>query len=215
MAINFAGLSVPKPLIVNVLLPFVNTNLSSVKISVEPSVLIKTYLSSSKGKKVNSSEPEITAPVEFEEIVTSNCFLIVRLESVKSTEETFCFGRTVYNVLSNASWKLEDRILKSLGLISVVGRLPSQIPDTDVTLDSVSEFCDTDSTLENVGTDNPGFEYATKLPTVAIPTKYFDKSALVTVLIPPEPALMFTRPITLFELWITSPLNVDAAPTIP
>ncbi len=87
----------------------------------------------SKPKTVEqqSREPEETAPVELEAMSTSNCFLIVKVESVKSTEATFCFGRTVNKVLSNPSWKLEDKIVKSLGLISELGRPPSQ---TSVTL---------------------------------------------------------------------------------
>ena len=131
VAINFAGLLVPKPLIVTVVPPLPNTNLSALSASVVPSVLIRTYLSSSKGKKVSKAEPEETAPVELEAMSTSNCFLIVKVESVKSTEATFCFGRTVNKVLSNPSWKLEDKIVKSLGLISELGRPPSQ---TSVTL---------------------------------------------------------------------------------
>ena len=86
---------VPSPLIVIVAPPEPNVNLSALNASVTPSVLIRTYLSSSKGKKVSRAEPEETEPVELAVILTSNCFLIVKLESVRSTEAIFCFGRIV------------------------------------------------------------------------------------------------------------------------
>ena len=118
------------------------------------------------------------------------------MDVVKSTEATFLLGKTVYKVLSTDDWKFDVKILKLLGLILVVGRAPSQTPDTVVTPEITIEFCDIDTTLEKVGTDNPGFEYDTIFPTVAIPTKYFVGSALVTVLTPTLEALILTRPIS-------------------
>ena len=104
VAINLAGLSPPKPLIVISVEPVLKLILSAESDSVVPSVLIKTYLSSSKGKNVSKESPLLIAPVEELVIVTSNCFLIVIEELVKSTLEIFLLGKGVNNVLSVEDW---------------------------------------------------------------------------------------------------------------
>ena len=78
-------------------LPFVNVNLSDVKVSVVPSALIKLYLSSSNGKNVVLS-PAVTAPVSCcvdALIATLNTFLIARVASLKSTSDIRDFGNGV------------------------------------------------------------------------------------------------------------------------
>ena len=80
-------------------------------------------------------------------IVTSNCFLIVILLSVKSTLEISVLGNLVYKVLSKEDWNCEVSILKLDGLIDpevaspaiTVGNPPSHIPATVVTPEIVKE----------------------------------------------------------------------------
>ena len=89
--------SAPILLICKVPLPFVNVNLSDVKVSVVPSALIKLYLSSSNGKNVVLS-PAVTAAVSASVdalIATSNTFLIARVASLKSTYYMRYFGNGV------------------------------------------------------------------------------------------------------------------------
>lgn len=119
-----------------------NENLSGVNSSVVPFSLTRTYLSSSKGRK-NWFAPEEIGPVELDVIVTSNCFLIIRSASVKSTDAIFCFGRYVYKVLSEDNCCFVTSILKSFGLIFDVGSPPSQIPITVVTPIIDSAFWET------------------------------------------------------------------------
>ena len=88
VAINLAVVLEPNPFIVSSFDPEVNTNLSVLKDSVCPSYLISTYLSSSNGKNVSLS-PATMVPVEFEEIVTINSFLMVKLEFAKSNVDIF------------------------------------------------------------------------------------------------------------------------------
>jgi hypothetical protein len=86
------------------------------------------------------------------------------------------------------------RILKSDGLIVLVGSelLITNTLKTVVTPLIVREFIDTVSTFANVFVDKPGFENATIFPVDATPTNI--KSDEVTVLIPPEPAVIETCP---------------------
>ena len=81
-------------------------------------------------------------------------------------------------------------ILKSDGLISEVGRPPSATSVTVVTPLIVRELKETDSILAKVLAVKPGFENATRFPTVAIPTKIVFVAD--TVLIPPLLAVMLT-----------------------
>ena len=107
MAINVHPVvAVPKPSICNTVLPVVNWNMSSVKATVVPSDLMKTYLSSSNGKN-DSFTPEVTAAESWPnpvlgliETSTSNAFLIVYKEFVRSTSEMKVLGIKVYNLLS-------------------------------------------------------------------------------------------------------------------
>ena len=192
--------------------PFEKTNLSALKLSVTPSSVMRTYLSSSKDRNVSSDSARIVF-VALLEIVTSYCFLIVREELVRSVEATFLFGKVVYKVLSEEDWKLEKRILKSLGLILEEGRAPSHTPETVVIPEIVKELWDTVSIFAKVLTWRPGFENATIFPTVAIPEKM--KSEEVTVLIPPPSAVISTWPILKSGDCLTSAVKVDALPTIP
>ena len=86
-------------------------------------------------------------PVVPSVILTSNCFLIVIWEFVRSTDLTLFLGNSVYKLLSSEEWKREDNILKLDGLIVVKGNPPSQIPQTVVPPEIVKEFLDTLSTL--------------------------------------------------------------------
>ena len=118
--------------------PVLKLILSAESDSVNPSpVLTKTYLSSSKGKNVSDASPLLRAPVEPSVMVTSNCFLIVKEELVKSTSATSLLGNTVNKLLSVEDWNWEVSILKLEGLIILVGRPPSHTPVTVVTPDIV------------------------------------------------------------------------------
>ena len=75
-----------------------------------------------------------------------------------------------------------------------------------------NEFLDTLSTLANVTVESPALVNDTVLPEVAIPTKL--KSVEVTVLIPPDAAVMLTNPTLAITDCLTSALNVPAAPTV-
>ena len=212
VAINFALPLPESPFIVRELDPFVNTNLSALRGSVWPSSLTNTYLSSSNGKNV-SLLPAFIIPVEFDVIVTSNCFLIVKFELVKSTFEIYDFGRTVYKELSSDTCKDVETTLKSDGVISDSGKEPSHIPVTVVTPLIVKDLSDTDRTLAKVFVEKPGFENATKFPTSTKPTKkVFD---VVTVLIPEDPSDIFTWPIEIAGVCNVSAVKVYALPTIP
>ena len=109
VAINFASSfldkSVPTLNISKILVPeafVLIENLSDVKTSVTPSSLTKEYLSSSKGKKVSLGPDTTTDVKESVEwfIVTSNDFLIVITEFVKSISLINFLGVSVYKVLS-------------------------------------------------------------------------------------------------------------------
>ena len=117
-------------------------------------------------------------------IVTSNCFLIVIWELVKSTLEILSLGNCVYKLLSSEFWNLEESILKLDGLIVLIGRPPSHIPVTLLTPDIVKECCATLSTFAKETVLFPGFVYWTIFPTVAIPLKNLLGSVKVTVDIP-------------------------------
>ena len=67
------------------------SNLSSDSGSSVPSVLARTYLSSSNGKKIRFV-PALTVPVELLEIFTVYSFLNTIEELVRSTDSTFRFG---------------------------------------------------------------------------------------------------------------------------
>ena len=120
-------------------------NLSALNDSKVPSDLTRTYLSSSKGKNVSFAD----ATSVFDwllEIVTANSFLIVRFESVRSTEAIKFLGSLVYNVLSVEVWKEDPRIARSLTEFAAEGGEPSQIPVTVVTPVTTMEFWDTETT---------------------------------------------------------------------
>ena len=153
--------------------------------------------------------PASTAPVEFDVIVTSNCLLIVKLDSVKSTLAIFCFGSGVYKVLSVDDSSRVVNILKSDGLISDAGRAPSQIPITVVIPLSVRLSLATLVILAKVFVDSPGFENATRFPTVAIPTNRV--SEVVTVLIPPLTPVILTCPILVDVDCVVSAVNVRSS----
>ena len=93
-------LSVPRFLICRDF-PFAETsNLSALSCSVFPSDLIRTYLSSSNGRKtspVPASTATDSCPLA---ISTLKVFLIVIVDSEISTAATFGFGKGVYRVLS-------------------------------------------------------------------------------------------------------------------
>ena len=157
VAINLAALLLPKPLIVISVDPVLKLILSAESDSVPPKsstpfpVLIKTYLSSSKGKNVSSTLPLLTAPVELLVIDTSNSFLITIDDPVRSTLDIFLLGRAVYKLLSVEDWNWDVSILKLEGLIApellspaiIVGKPPSQIPATVVTPDKVNDLWET------------------------------------------------------------------------
>ena len=90
----------PKLPICNVLPPFVMINLSPVNTSVTPSVLIKEYLSASKGK-YTSFYPALTILVLPSTILTVYALLILRFAFVKLTFDIFSLGRRVNKVLSD------------------------------------------------------------------------------------------------------------------
>ena len=75
--------------------PFEKTSLSAVRTSVDPSVLIRAYLSSSNAVKVSLSPPVTTEDSVLLAILTVNSFLILILADVKSTLETLAFGSLV------------------------------------------------------------------------------------------------------------------------
>ena len=116
-------------------------------------------------------------------------------------------------MLSVEDWNLEVKILKSLGLMFVIGRSPSQTPITFVTALILIEFWKTDSILAYETVDNPGLEYDTTFPTVAIPENMNEDEE--TVLIPPLPIVIFTWPTLIDGYCFTSPVKVEADPTTP
>ena len=153
-------------------------------------------------------------------MVTSNCFLIVNEELVKSTSETFFLGNLVNKVLSLEAWNCEVSILKLDGLIETVGNPPSHIPVTVVNPAIVNECWETLSTLAYDVVLNPELVYSTILPTVAIPLKNLLGSVLVTVEIPRYApsvvaTLILTSPIWNKLLCFTSALKVLAVLTVP
>ena len=141
VAINLQPVSlvVESPLIVNVEFPDEKENLSSDKFSLVPPEVVRTYLSSSKGKNVSPISAEIV-PVEFDDMLISNSFLMIKFEDVKSTLETFFLGNFVYKVFELEFCRLDFKILKSLGLMVEFGSCPSQIPETVETPVIVSLF---------------------------------------------------------------------------
>ena len=173
VAINLHPLAlvVESPLIVNIVPPEENENLSAESSSFLPVEVVNTYLSSSNERNVSSDDPDCIGPVEFEVIVTSNSFLIIKLDRSKLTSEIFFLGRSVYKVFDVDLCRLEVKILKSLGLIAEEGNAPSHIPLTVVIPTIVREFCDTELTLEYVTVEMPGFVYETKLPIFTFPVK--------------------------------------------
>ena len=89
--------SEPILLIWRIPLPAVKVNLSSVRVSIVPSALIKLYLSSSNGKNVSLS-PDWTAHESSSAdslIVTLKVFLIVKLALSKLTSDIMLFGNGV------------------------------------------------------------------------------------------------------------------------
>ena len=129
-----------------------------------------------------------------------------------STLEIFFFGRTVYNVLSVEDWNGEYKTLKSAGWIAVPGRPPSLIPITVVTPATVRECLETVLTLAKLTVESPALVKETVLPSVAIPIKL--KSVVVTVLIPPDAAVILTKPTLASVDGLTSALKVPAVPTL-
>ena len=141
VAINFPPVSlvVESPLIVSVEFPDEKESLSADKFSLVPFEVVRTYLSSSKGKNVSLELAEIV-PVEFADILTSNSFLIIKSEDAKLTSEIFFLGNLVYKVFELDFCRFDVKILKSLGLIEEDGSDPSHIPRTVVTPTIVSLF---------------------------------------------------------------------------
>ena len=113
--------------------PFEKTSLSAVRTSVDPSVLIRAYLSSSNAVKVSLSPPVTTEDSVLLAILTVNSFLILILADVKSTLETFALGSAVYSVLSEDATRFVPRSVKSCTSICVATVPPMATPVTVVT----------------------------------------------------------------------------------
>ena len=97
MVINREPVSAPpRPLMVKVVDPFVREILSSVKISVEPSDLVRLYLSSSNGKNTSLS-PALIAGVELSVILVVYCLLITISELTRLTSLMLSLGNVLYN----------------------------------------------------------------------------------------------------------------------
>ena len=204
----------PKPLIVSSLPPEFNENLSWESSSVLPSDLVRTYLSSSNSRKTSSLPDEIVF-VELSVMVTSYCFLIIKLAPVKSTDSTFFFGNgwksAESKIVLELLWNLDDTIFKSLTSISEPGRVPSHIPVTVVTGDITTELVNTSLTLAKDFEVKFGLLYCKRFPVVTIPGK--ESVALVIVETPAEEPVIDTAPSSPTSFWIISPANVFAVPT--
>mgnify|MGYP003319098302 CR=1 FL=1 len=93
-------LSVPRFLICKDFPSDDSSNLSELSCSVFPSDLIRTYLSSSKGRKVSLVPASAATESCSDAISTLIVFLIVITDSAISTAATFAFGKRVYKVLT-------------------------------------------------------------------------------------------------------------------
>ena len=227
VAINLAfPLATLNPTNCAVALAFVNANLLESIAIVLPSVFIKTYLSSSKGKNTSLSSALTKLVFEFV-IVTSNCLLITILELTRSANCTFLLGNTLYK-LSLSDLLPDPKVLwislptnSKLDTSSCVwGTPPSTTPATLVTPITFKDVSKTPMTLLRVGSVLPGLLYLIKSPVVTIPANV--SPALVTCETPdvlPTPAAAAAAPtvpppkLKTF-LGIKSPVNV-ATPTVP
>ena len=212
VAINLADPATFNPKILNSLPPLENLNLSSVNSSNPPVELIKTYLSSSNGKKDSSVSAWIVL-VAFAVMMTLNSFLIERLDFVKSTEAINFFGSGVYNVLSVDDLKDVPRISKSVGAILDVGRPPSLIfvtvvmPTIVILLRSI--ILDTFAYVFTLVLVNNVLVKATRSPVFTIARK--SMRLLVTVEIPgadPDFGEIVTDPTVRTVETFVSPLKV-------
>ena len=104
--------------------PLINENLSEVNNSVEPSDLINEYLSSSKDKNVSFGPALTGVDSSFDAILTVKDFLILKVASVKSTDDILFFGNCVYNVLSDEDTSSVVSTLKSVTCNVAVGNFP-------------------------------------------------------------------------------------------
>ena len=130
--------SVPILLILRVVFPDPNVNLSSVNISYVPSALNKVYLSLRNGWKV-AFAGALTVAVNSSWaalITTSKRFLIINEASVKSTLEINCFGISVNKVFP---WSPPSKVVCKVKSDTVTvetptwGKKPSITPGTVVT----------------------------------------------------------------------------------
>ena len=195
--------------------------MSSLKATVVPSDLIKTYLSSSKGKN-DSFTPEVTAAESWPNPVlaliatsTSNTFLIVNNEFVRSTSEMKVLGIKVYSLLSVDLSNGDVWSFKLETLVDDVGISPLQTPVTVVTPVTWTSLALTVTTLANDGTLFPKPPNDRILPTFNVPGN--SELSLVTVHNPVWGvfAVNCALPKSITGLCIISPLNVFAKPTLP
>ena len=121
------------------------------------------------------------------------------------------------SVLSEDAAKFVVKTCKSVTSLATVGRLPLAIPSTSATLAIVIEDSPTTVILPYVGSlDLAGLLNWTRLFTFTSPLPgNTSLLALVTVLTPPEAAVTVAIPTKSDGDWITSALNVPAAPTVP
>ena len=187
--------------------------LSDVRTSVCPSEVTNAYLSSSKGKKV-SFAPAVTVVVWLLEILTVKTVLIPRTAFVKSTFEILTFGSLVYKVLSVDVSRFVVKILKSVIFNDDDGSWPEATPLTPVTPLTIIVVLPAPTTFATIGSLLVGSLYWTRFPilTTLPGNKVF---GLVTVLTPPDNALMVAIPTLNPVDWIASAEKVDADPTIP
>ena len=211
----------PKPSICKTVLPVVKVNISSLKATVVPSDLIKTYLSSSNGKK-DSFVPAANAAESWPNPVsglsatsTLNSFLIVNDELVRSTSEINAFGINEYNLLSvdlsnGDVWSFKLEIC-----VEDVGIAPLATPVTVVTPVTLTSFVLTVVILANDGKLLPNPPNDKIFPTFSEPGN--KELSLVTVHTPVALsfAVNWALPKSMTGLCIMSPLNVFAAPTLP
>ena len=167
--------------------------MSEVRTSVLPSDLIKVYLSSSKGKKVSFS-PAVTGVDNWlSAIVTLKVFLMVKDALVKSTEDIFGLGKTVYKVSSVDLDNLVPKIFKSETFRSDVDKPPWLIPVTVATPEIEIVVFPTLTTLAYTGKEDDPLLNLTRLPDLTIlPGKF--SFELVIVLMPPLEALIVAIP---------------------
>jgi len=115
--------------------------------------LIKAYLSSSNGKKNSFASAVTGIDNSFDAILTVKDFLMTKFASFKLTEEIFCFGSFVYNVLSDEDDKLVVRILRSVTSNADKGSFPSAIPDTVETPEIITLVEPMLTTFAKIGSD--------------------------------------------------------------